>query len=117
MTLSQEDIQKFQDIVNNLAIEFQKVKPTTGWFTFSKQEMEDGIAVVFSGIKQLVHQAAQTALAGADKKALVLEYANKLFDAIIAPQFPILLMPVIPVVRNLLDSFLSQVIELVVEKL
>jgi len=109
---------KLEAVLASGVAEFTKLKPVgANWFSFDKNALESALKVVFTGVEQLVLETAKSALAGEDKKALVLEYANKLFDAIVAAEVPLVLTPVIPTVRNLFDSVLSQFIEFVVSKL
>lgn len=123
MNLTVEQVTKFESLLTILSDDWKKVKPVaTGWFShisFNNSNLVQAFNFLISGVDQFVALADQleSSVAGADKKAIVLASANKLFDLVVAAEIPLAFQPFASILRSTFDALLNALIEYVVTKL
>jgi hypothetical protein len=116
MQITAEQVEKFQAVLTTLEENWKSVKPDTKvWLAMNNTYLSRAFQFLVDGVDQLVNLASTLNVPGADKKAVVLNTSNKLFDVVIAPILPIW-VPTL-VVKTLFDGAISGIIEFLVSKL
>lgn len=112
------DIQaKFNALHADLAGEWAKIRTqfaAGGWFHIHADTLSAGWQFLVAAVQQLAALADSSGLLNADKKAIVLEYAKKLFEIVIAAEVPLPLQPLVLSLGPVFLSALSGIIEYVV---
>ena len=107
-----QEVAGFSDMVERLKTNWVVVKAQ-----FGKVNWSVGVQFLSKCLDQLVCYLVDQNLAGADKKATVLDAFSKIFDTVVADLFPIWLKPFSSTIKNfVVNVALSHVIDFVVEK-
>lgn len=118
MKITSVQMSQFQTLMNGLVASWDKIKPLeTSWVAIHKDTMSAGFKFLAGGIDQLVNLAQTFALDGVDKKSLVLQYANQLFDIIVAAEIPVWAKPAFIPLKTMFDAAVDGLIEFAVSKI
>ena len=121
MSFTVEQIQQCQALLTKLEMDWAKAKPiVSGWkaqLSFNQAWLDVATNFVFAGIDQFVQLVGQFTVPGSEKKALVIKYANMLYELVNKAVVPVIFQGGVLLVEPMFDAMLDAAIELAYRKL